>query len=436
VPVNALYGNVDSGIDHTRGYGSLFAATSTSGRAIAEVSLDAEHILKRVNEPGVFRYVRLPRRQSQSRTALRLPPLPTPAQVRSGWRRIEPKSTISSSPRTGNLLRRGHCPASYGSSHLVRDRHFNTIDLEQYGANPTAWPLESIGLQPGAPYDNSNDRAEIAGALNLGSTNIIADRRSQNIRDAFTSTTTAALARTTPRHRACRAFKTLPSNRHSGNGVPSRRALTRVERHRPLLFRPYRMSRWLLVLAACGSDYTQTNLDRGALTFGTSRPPSLTAWSSGLAMDGLYVTYIEGLESTPAAPSTVANVNAKLPAATARSAKPAIKIEPRHGLLIAGGVLQHRARRGYINAPISTCSTAARASCTSSVSTRGDAGLVAVRDWQFLDAKQISGEPTGYDGSTSTAWPWCRRYWDARSKTRHDARSRSQANTGTRTLGD
>ena len=53
---------------------------------------------------------------------------------------------------------------SYGNSHIVRDRHFNTIDLDTYGPDTNGDGVLSIGLQPGATFDNSNYRAEIAGA--------------------------------------------------------------------------------------------------------------------------------------------------------------------------------------------------------------------------------------------------------------------------------
>jgi len=59
---------------------------------------------------------------------------------------------------------------SYGNCTSVRDRHFNSIDLDTYGPHTTGDGLLSIGLQPGATFDNSNYRAEIAGVLKLGFT--------------------------------------------------------------------------------------------------------------------------------------------------------------------------------------------------------------------------------------------------------------------------
>ena len=67
----------------------------------------------------------------------------------------------------------------------MRDRHFNTIDLNTYGPGTNGDGLLSIGLQPGATFDNSNYRAEVAGALNTGfMKHQLLIGASQNIRDA------------------------------------------------------------------------------------------------------------------------------------------------------------------------------------------------------------------------------------------------------------
>ena len=77
VRLNAVYGSVDSGIDETRGDRSLLAAALDFRPSDSvTVTLDAEHIEKRVNEPGVFRYVRLPTpTPTDLYPALELPPL-------------------------------------------------------------------------------------------------------------------------------------------------------------------------------------------------------------------------------------------------------------------------------------------------------------------------------------------------------------------------
>src|SRR5262249_55612563 len=79
--VNAVYGSVDAGIGHTQRERSLFAAAlDFNATDNVKLTLDAEHILKRVNEPGVFRYIKTPPpTPTNLYPALELPPLLEPS---------------------------------------------------------------------------------------------------------------------------------------------------------------------------------------------------------------------------------------------------------------------------------------------------------------------------------------------------------------------
>src|SRR5262245_8205324 len=78
--VNAVYGSVDSGIDHTKGHRSLLAAAlDFKPSDNLTLSVDAEHIQKKVVEPGVYLYRRLPTATlADLYPALQLPPLLDP----------------------------------------------------------------------------------------------------------------------------------------------------------------------------------------------------------------------------------------------------------------------------------------------------------------------------------------------------------------------
>jgi iron complex outermembrane receptor protein len=80
--VNAVYASVDPGIDHTRGQRPLLsAAIDFNPHDTVTLTLDAEHIFKRVNEPGVFRYNRIPpATPTNLYPALQLPPLLDPTR--------------------------------------------------------------------------------------------------------------------------------------------------------------------------------------------------------------------------------------------------------------------------------------------------------------------------------------------------------------------
>lgn len=403
--VNALYGQVDSGIDNTRGHRSLLAgAFDFKPSDSVTLSLDVEHILKRVNEPGVFRYIRLPApTPTNLYPALQLPPLLDPTtNFGPDWasNRAEERNLLTAvrwmiSPAWALSL-------SYGNSHLVRDRHFNTIDLNTYGPSTNGNGLLSIGQQPGATFDNSNYRADIAGALNLWfMKHQLLLGASQNIRDGFTSASVPAncpgVTPAAPRV-TCAQNVFAPVAIPETPFPPRTGTQARVNDIGYYLFDRIEMADWLQVLAGVRkSDYTETNLDTGAITF-QDKPTSI---SYGVVVKprrwmSLYGTYIEGLESTPAAPMTAANFGATVPATQSTQREAGIKVEPRPGLLIQAAYFDIERDSAFINgAGLYVLDGRARFRGTE-LSVTGE----VTADWslyatgQFLEAKQISGADT------------------------------------------
>jgi iron complex outermembrane receptor protein len=403
--INALYSSVDSGIDNTRGHRSLVAAALDFRPSDSvTVSLDAEHIVKRVNEPGVFRYLRLPTPTlSNLYPALELPPLLDPT-VNFGpdWasNRAEERNLLAAvnwkiSPAWALAL-------SYGNSHLVRDRRFNTIDLNTYGPNTNGDGLLSIGQQPGATFDNSNYRAEIAGALNLGfMKHQLLLGASQNIRDAFNSTNVPA---TCPGATPTAPRVTCAQNVFDPVDIPETTFPVRTGTRARIndigyyLFDRIEMTNWLQVLAGVRkSDYTEKSLDTGAITF-QDEPTSVSygavvkprPWMS------IYGTYIEGLESTPPAPITSANFGATLPATDSTQREAGIKIEPRPGLLIQAAYFDIERDSAFVNGANQYVLDGRARFRGTELSVTGE----VTPDWsvyatgRFLDAKQISGADT------------------------------------------
>jgi iron complex outermembrane recepter protein len=403
--VNALYGSVDSGIENTRGHRSLLSgAFDFKPIDTVTVSVDAEYILKLVNEPGVFEYTKLPKPTATNLyPALQLPPLLNPT-VNFGpdWaaNRAEERNALS-------VVRWRIAPAwafsaSYGVSDLVRDRHFNFVNLNTYGPDTNGEGVLTVDLQPGATYDNSNYRAEIAGAVDswfmkhqllLGA--------SQNIRDAFVSTTVPATCpgdtATAPRV-ACsqNVFDPVPIPE---TPFPEKTgASSRINDIGYYLFDRVEMANWLQVLAGVRkSDYTETDLDTGAVTF-HDNPTSIsygavvkpTQWLS------LYGTYIEGLESTPAAPATAANSTVTLPATQSRQHEAGIKIEPQPGLLVQAAYFDIEEGSAFVNSENLYVLDGRARFRGAELSVTGE----VTPDWslyasgQYLDARQISGAPT------------------------------------------
>ena len=403
--VNALYGNVDSGIDHTRGRRSLLAAAFDfkPGDSVT-LNLDAEHIVKVVNEPGVFRYTRFPApTPTNLYPALQLPPL-LDASVNFGpdW--------ASNHAEERNVLAAVHWKitpawallASYGNSHLVRDRRFNTIDLDTYGAGTTGEGRLTIGQQPGATFDNSNYRAELAGAFNLWfMKHQVLVGASRSIRDAFNSTnvpvTCPGATPTAPR-------VMCPQNVFNPVDIPETTlpartgTQARIDDTGYFLFDRVELTDWWQLLAGVRkTDYTESSLDTGAITF----QDEATSVSYGVVLKprrwmSVYGTYIEGLESTPAAPIIAANFGATLPATGSTQWETGIKLELQPGLLAQAAYFDIERDSAFVNgANLYLLDGRARFrgvefSVTGELTPRWS----VYASGQFLDAKQISGAET------------------------------------------
>jgi iron complex outermembrane receptor protein len=403
--LNALYGSVDSGIDNTRGYRSLMAA-AIDFRPVDNVAmtLDLEHIVKRVNEPGVFRYRQLPSPTLDDLyPALQLPPLLDPTvNFGPGWasNRAEERNILANS--TWNISPALALSVSYGNSHIVRDRHFNTIDLDTYGPGTNGDGILSIALQPGATFENDGFRAELESLLLLWSTqHRLLFGASRNVREGFTSISVPATCPgSTPDapREPCRQNVFAPVDIPETPFPLPNGPRTRIDDIGYYLFDRIELAEWLQVLVGVRrSDYEERNLDAGAVTFRDSP----TSVSYGVVLKprrwmSIYGSYIEGLESTPAAPMTAANAGELLPATDSTHYEAGIKVEPRAGLLMQAAYFDIERGTAFVNgANLYVIDGRARyrgieASVTGEVT----------RDWsiyatgQILDAKQISGADT------------------------------------------
>jgi iron complex outermembrane receptor protein len=411
--VNAVYGTVDSGIDNTRGHRSLLsAALDYKPIDSLTLSLDAEHILKKVNEPGVYRYIKLPTATPTNLyPAIQLPPLlDSSTNFGPDWasNRAEERNVLAAA--NWNISQAWALSVSYGNSHLTRDRHFNSIDLNTYGPNTDGNGLLSIGLQPDATYDNQNYRGELAGAVKTWfMTHQILLGASQNIRDAFatinTNATCPGATPTAPRVTCTQNIFNPVRPPETSFPVPVA-INTRISDTGYYLFDRIEMTDWLQVLGGVRkSDYQEKSLDTGVVTF-EDKPTSLSygavikpwKWMS------FYGTYIEGLESTPSAPNNALNFGQQLPATESEQREFGIKIEPYAGLLAQVAYFNIERGSAYVNgANVYVLDGRARFK-GAEFSVTGE----ITPDWsvyatgQFLDAKQISGAPTSMSTNATT----------------------------------
>jgi iron complex outermembrane receptor protein len=402
--INAVYGSVDTGIDNTQGHRSLLsAAFDFKPTDNLTVSVDAEHILKQMNEPGVFRYIKLPTpTPTNLYPALMLPPLLDPTtNFGPDWasNRAEERNLLAAV--NWKISPAWAFSVSYGTSHLVRDRHFNTIDLLDYSANTTGDGLLTIGQQPGATFDNSNYRAELAGAINTWFIkHELLIGASQNIRDAFNSANTnATCPGPTPTTRVQCAQNIFNPVDIPETAFPVRTGTrARINDIGYYLFDRMEITRWLQVLGGVRkADYTETNLSTGTETF-ASKPTSISYGAVVKPWDwfSIYGTYIEGLESTPGAPITAANFGTTLPPTESTQREAGIKIQVRPGLLAQAAFFNIERGSAFVNAQNVYVLDGRARYRGEELSVTGE----VTPDWsiyatgQFLDAKQITGADT------------------------------------------
>lgn len=403
--VNAVYGRVDPGIDDTQGRRSLLAAALDFAPSDSVlVMLDAEHIEKKMNEPGVFRYVRVPASTPTNLyPALELPPLLDPS-VNFGpdWASSDAEERNVLANVTWKISPAWALAASAGNSRLVRDRHFNTIDLDDYGADTDGNGTLGIGLQPGATFENRNSRVELAGAFDSWfMRHELLAGGSSNVRDGFTSTTVPAtcpgIAPAAPRV-PCRQNVFAPAPVPEMPMPAPRGPRTRIDDSGYYLFDRIELTeRWHALLGVRKTDYVETNLDTGAVTFADD-PTSVSYGVIAKPRLSLtvYATYIEGLESTPAAPMTAVNAGQPMPATDSTQREAGVKIAPRPGLLVQAAYFDIDRGSAFVNgANVYVLDGRARFRGTElSVTGEVTPSWSLYATGQVLDAKQISGAPT------------------------------------------
>jgi iron complex outermembrane recepter protein len=403
--INAVYGSVDPGIDHTRGQRSLLAAALdfNPGDSVT-LTLDAEHIYKQVNEPGIYRYNRVPpSTPTDLYPALQLPPLLDPTRnFGPDWASNRAEETNVLAAVKWRITPAWALTASYGNSHLERDRHANQIDLDEYGPNTDGAGVLTIRLQPGGTFENTNYRAELAGALHLGFTqHELLIGATQNIRENFTANAVPATcpgATPTAPRVPCRQNIFHPVDIAYSPFPPRTGTRTRIEDLGYYLFDRIEMTEWLQLLAGIRSiDYSERNLDTGQTTF-EDQP---TTFSYGAVLKprpwiSLYGTYIEGLEPTSPAPLTASNVGVGLPATETTQREAGIKVEARPGLLMQAAWFEIERSSSFVNtANVYVIDGRARFRGTElSVTGEPTPAWSVYATAQFLDAKQISGAPT------------------------------------------
>ncbi len=328
--INGVYDRPDSGIDNHRGRRTVLAGSfDIKPTDTLTIQLDGEHIYKKVNEPGIYRFISVPAATPTNlNPAIRIPDLIDPStNFGPDWAYNRTEATNVLGKAIWKFSPAWEIIASAGVSQLERARHFNTIDPNAPVTNPATGPVGefplSISYQPVAKYKNQNYRVEIAGAIDTfgiehelligGSINIRANRSSASTaQTCFYNATGVLLGAgfpTTPvpagaTRQTCRQSITNPhAIPQLGEPLPVQNNPTEITDKGLFLFDRMKITEWLQVLGGIRiSDYQEKRLDTGVKTF-AAKPTSLSfgAVVKPVESVSIYGTYIEGLESTPAA---------------------------------------------------------------------------------------------------------------------------------------
>lgn len=424
--INAVYDRPDSGIDHTRGTRTVLAgAFDIKPTDTLTFQIDGEHIFKKVNEPGIYRFIRTPvLTVDNPDTGIALPALIDPhTNFGPDWAANRTEATNLLGKVIWKFSPSWEFVASAGLSQVQRGRHFNTLDPNNPNTNPLRGPVGefpiSISYQPVAKFKNQNYRAEIAGAfetfgvkheLLIGvSQNIRANRSSASTaQTCFYSNTTGALLGagfpSTPvpagaTRSACLQSITDPHDiPQLGEPLPGLNNPTQITDTGAFIFDRMEIGEWLQLLGGVRiSDYKEERLDTGLKTFSAS-PTSLSfgAVVKPISSVSIYGTYIEGLESTPAAPLTTVNANEQLPPSASTQYEGGIKWEPKSGLLLQAAYFDISRDSAVVNGANRWVKDGKSSYRGFEFSFTGN----VTPDWSvyasalFLDAKYKSGSPT------------------------------------------
>lgn len=399
--LNVVDGRVDSGIDGTRGDRSLIAgAFDFKPLDSLTASLDFEHIDKQVTEPATWKLTQPKSTAANPYPSVTLPTLLDPSA------NFGPDWAVNHSAET-NIL--GHvvwrfdeawaATVDYGMSQEQRQRRFSYLTPTDLDSGDG---LLNVGLQR-TTYHNRNGRAELAGDVITGPfEHEVLIGASENIRDQFSPTSInidckGGISKTATPASCAQNFldpRVIPETAYPAS---FNAATSRIDDTGYYAFDRIKYDEWFnLLIGLRQSDYTESVVGGAQTYHATPLSASYGAVVKPWAWLSFYGTYIEGLESTPAAPLTAANAGTTLAPSNSTQYEAGAKVEPWEGLLFQAAWFDIDRASAYVNnANIYVEDGRARyqgveASLTGEV-TRD---LSVYASAQFLDAEQTSG-PAG-----------------------------------------
>jgi iron complex outermembrane receptor protein len=399
--INALQSSLNSGIKNTVGERS-FISGAFDIKPIEDltIQLDFEHIFKKLPEPGVFRFTSAPASTlANFYPRILLPRLTDPSN------NFGPTWGVNRAEEDNVLLKANYhisdswsFIADYGTSNLSRIRRLSQLNPTNIN---TGEGQLTISMQ-NSRFSNQYIRGELGGTFYTGPLlHEVLIGISQNLKDSTSPVATKALC---PGATPSAPMVTCTQNYFNPRPIPETAIplqfadTNRINDIGYYVFDTIKYQEWLQVLGGIRySDYTESDNTTGVDTF-KAQPVSSSVgvvvkpyeWAS------IYGTYIEGLETTPPAPTTATNANQQLGATESTQYEAGIKVEPWKGLLIQLAYFDISRGSTYVNAANTYVLDGEASYKGEEISVSGeitdDFSLYA--NATYLDAKQDSGAPT------------------------------------------
>jgi iron complex outermembrane receptor protein len=394
--LNGVYAHIDSGIRYAQGHRyAVSGAFDFKPTHKLTLTFDVENFQKSVVEPATFRFTAAPASTvTNLYPQLTLPPLLNPRT------NFGPKWATNTATET-NLLGKANykfnrswdLTAWVGESRLHRVRFLPTVDPSISPASTTK-PQLTVSPQNGHLL-NVNYGGELAGTFGVGPlVNEVLVGAARIVKDADL-----------PKANKVSFFQDyldpvfIPDPGIVPNAIGD---TTRIDDVGYYVFDRLKFHDWLQVLGGVRkSDYTESTRTFGTHHFVQTFHASPWTYSYGAVIKpakwaSIYGTYIQGLESTPSAPTTANNAFQQLPPTKSNQKEAGIKLEPWNGLLMQVAYFDIRRGSAYVNGDNDYVLDGRARYRGGEFSLTGNVthSLALYASATVLSAKQVSGAPT------------------------------------------